>query len=71
MADFAAVMTWVVNTMKIPFTIYGVTLSFWNIFIFSLIGGIVAPLVGSLIVGSLNSPSAPKNAGGKGGKKHG
>lgn len=50
MEDLAALITLMVDLMKIPFTIWGFTLSFWDIMLSVLVGGIVI----YLIVGFLN-----------------
>lgn len=41
MEDLAALFSANVDLMKIPFTIWGFTLSFWDIFLWSLIASIV------------------------------
>lgn len=50
MEDLAALITLMVDLMKIPFTIWGFTLSFWDIMLSVGAGGIVI----YLIVGFLN-----------------
>ena len=45
MEDLAALMTICVDLMKIPFTIWGFTLSWWDILMWSLIAGIIVALL--------------------------
>ena len=45
MEDLKAVLQAVVDTMKFEFTIWGFTLSFWQIMIWSMIAGVVIWLV--------------------------
>ena len=48
MEDLAALMTICVDLMKIPFTIWGFTLSWWEILLYSLIASIV--IVGLVVL---------------------
>ena len=41
MNDFAALISVIVEIMRQPFTIWGFTLNFWDILIWSLIAGII------------------------------
>ena len=45
MEDFAAVITYCVNIMKVPFTIWGFTLNLWDILIWSIVAGIIIYLI--------------------------
>lgn len=45
MDAFGALVQAVVQIMKLPFTIWGFTLNFWDIMIWSLIAGIVIYLI--------------------------
>lgn len=45
MQDFAAMIVALVNIMKLPFTIWGFTLSFWDLLIWSLVAGIIGVLI--------------------------
>ena len=51
MGDLALVFSAVVDIFKIEFTIYGFTLNFWQIFLFSGFAGIVAWLLGQFFSG--------------------
>ena len=50
MEDLGAVFALMVDLMKIPFTIWGFTLSLWDIMLSVLVGGVVI----FLIVGFFN-----------------
>lgn len=39
----------IVDLFNIPMTIYGWTFSFWDLFLFSLFGGIIAAFIGRLL----------------------
>lgn len=45
MEDFKAMIQGAVQIMQIPFTIWGFTLNFWDIMIWSLIAGIILVLI--------------------------
>lgn len=45
MEDFKAFILAPVQIMKVPFTIWGFTLNFWDILIWSLIAGILIWLI--------------------------
>ena len=45
MSDFAAMIQAVVQLMQMPFTLWGFTLNFWDIMIWSLIAGIIIYLI--------------------------
>lgn len=48
MSDFSAMMEATLNLFKYEFTIYGFTFSFWNVFLFVIIGGIALAFIGRL-----------------------
>lgn len=50
MEDLGALIQLMVQLLKIPFTIWGFTLSFWEIMLSLMVGGIVI----TLIVGFFN-----------------
>lgn len=50
--DFGAMISAVVRIFKIEFTLYGVTFSFWEVFLFTAVVGIVAYLLGGALGGS-------------------
>ena len=45
MSDFQALVSVIVSIMKQPFTIWGFTLNFWDIMLWSLVAGIIAVLI--------------------------
>lgn len=45
MNDFAALISATVEIMRQPFTIWGFTLNFWDIMLWSLIAGIIVWLI--------------------------
>lgn len=45
MEDFQALVSTVVKVMTVPFTLWGFTLNFWDIMIWSLIAGIIICLI--------------------------
>ena len=45
MEDFSAMISSMVQIMKMPFTIWGFTLNFWDIMIWSLVAGILLVLI--------------------------
>lgn len=45
MEDFAAVVQSTIQVMQIPFTLWGFTLNFWDIMIWTLIAGIILTLI--------------------------
>lgn len=45
MEDFAALIRATVGIMQLPFTIWGFTLNFWDIMIWSLVAGIIIALI--------------------------
>ena len=49
--DFAALIAATVDIFKIPFTIFGFTISFWQIFLFSAFAGIVAWIIREVFLG--------------------
>lgn len=46
MDDLKALIDTFIQIMQIPFTIWGFTLSFWDIMLALLVGGIVISLIG-------------------------
>lgn len=49
MSGFLNAMNVILNGFNMPFTIYGFQLSFWDIFLWSIIGGIVAAFIGGML----------------------
>lgn len=49
--DFTSIMSAVLNLYKLDLTIYGYTFSLWQVFIFSMLIGIVVNFIGDLIFG--------------------
>lgn len=45
MEDFKALVQATVQIMQIPFTVWGFTLNFWDIMLWSLIAGIIFVLI--------------------------
>lgn len=45
MEDLAATLNAAAEIMRLPFTIYGFTLSFWDIMIWSVVAGIIVFLI--------------------------
>lgn len=45
MNDLAAILSAAVDLMRLPFTLYGFTFSFWDIMIWSAVAGIVVFLI--------------------------
>lgn len=45
MEDFKALVQGTVQIMRIPLTIWGFTLNFWDIMLWSLIAGIIITLI--------------------------
>lgn len=48
---FTSMMETVLDIFQIDFTIFGITLNFWQVFLFCLIAGVVAWFVGVVISG--------------------
>lgn len=46
MTDLADVLAAVVRVMQTEFSIYGLTFSFWDIFLWSLVAGAIVFLIG-------------------------
>lgn len=51
MEDLQALISWFVQIMKFPFTIWGFTLNFWDIVLYLLIGSIIIYLIGRFFNG--------------------
>lgn len=51
METFGALINACVELMKIPFTIWGFTLSMWQITISVLLGGVIIGLIGGFFFG--------------------
>lgn len=49
--DFGAMITAVMNLLQTEVTLYGVTFSWWNVFCFSVVVGIVAWFLGGAFGG--------------------
>lgn len=49
-SDVGAVFTAVVELFKIEFTLYGFTFSLWQVFLFDIAAGIVAWLIGKVLL---------------------
>ena len=45
MADFAAMIQAMVQLIQVPFTIWGFTLNFWDILIWTLVAGILVYVI--------------------------
>ena len=51
METIASFLSVIVQGMSIPMNIYGFTFSFWDIFLWSIIAGVVVWIVGRVING--------------------
>ena len=51
MAQFAAVCTAVLDLFRRKFTLYGFTISYWDVLIWSLVAGIVISFIKGLLTG--------------------
>lgn len=49
METFIDVMTVVLNGFNMPFTVYGFTLSFYDIWLWSIVGAIAAVFIGRML----------------------
>ena len=49
MSGFLNVMNVIMNGFNQSFTVYGFTLSFWDIWLWSIIGAIVAAFIGGML----------------------
>ncbi len=49
--DFGAMISAVVRIFKIEFTLYGVTFSFWEVFLFTIVAGIILAFLGGAFGG--------------------
>lgn len=49
LSDFLAVMAAVLEFFKIPFTIYGVTISLWQVLMFSALASVLIGFIARLI----------------------
>ena len=49
MSSFLNVMNVIMNGFNQSFTVYGFTLSFWDIWLWSIIGAIVAAFIGGML----------------------
>lgn len=50
MSDFAATMAAVVRVFQVEFTIYGFTFSLWEVFLFSIVAGLVLWFIGRVFL---------------------
>ena len=48
MENVKAMFDATLEVFQIPFTIYGFTFSFWNVFLFVIVGGMVLSFIGRL-----------------------
>ena len=51
MGQFAAVCTAVLDLFRHKFTLYGFTISYWDVLIWSLVAGIVISFIKGLLTG--------------------
>lgn len=51
MEQFAAVCTAVLDLFRYKFTLYGFTISYWDVLIWSLVAGIVISFIKGLLTG--------------------
>lgn len=51
MTDVGALFSAVVELMSIEFTLYGFTFSMWQVFLFDIAAGIVAWIIGKILLG--------------------
>lgn len=51
MEDIKRLFDAVIDLMKIPFTIYGFTISLWSIFVWVLVAGVVIWIIGKIFGG--------------------
>ena len=49
MESFVEVMTVILNGFNQPFTVYGFTLSFYDIWLWSIVGAIAAAVIGGML----------------------
>lgn len=48
MSDLQATFAATLNLFKLEFTLYGFTFSFWEVFLFTIVGGILLSFIGRL-----------------------
>ena len=48
MSDLQATFAATLNLFKLKFTLYGFTFSFWEVFLFTIVGGILLTFIGRL-----------------------
>lgn len=48
MGDLGAIIQATLNLFKYEFTIYGFTFSFWNVFLFVVVGGLALSFIGRI-----------------------
>ena len=48
MSDLQATFAATHNLFKLEFTLYGFTFSFWQVFLFAIVGGILLSFIGRL-----------------------
>lgn len=51
MADIATLFSYIIQLFQLEFTLYGFTFSLWEVFVFSLIAGLIAWLLGEVFLG--------------------
>ena len=51
MAEFTAIVTAVLGVFRHKFTLYGFTISYWDVLIWSLVAGIVISFIKGLLTG--------------------
>lgn len=49
MGGLQTLVSSVVSVFKVPFTMFGFTFSFWDVFLWSIVAGVILSLVGVFI----------------------